>query len=336
MSPSSMSQANQCTRLFKHQEPNMSNNLALEWQKRTPKAHLDAVTSIRLSSVIFYPADTTTYDAVWVFLASLPSLERLAVRIEGCETQDEWATDQQRAMAAPIKKIQQTTLQSFDLIYNIGGTWFPDDYYLRIEYNGLNWDTFTIDRDMFPGLFEGLHPRCRVVGMNGFIFNRPVHDDMPTTAQLNNWFSWFSCNSAYGAEYPPGYDLDEVGPRHAAVSRALADGAAACGLGEKEYEAKQKEHARQEKFRLDEDYLSYENGGDGTLDDPLAWDLVELNRVAELNDPDTSWPLLGRWNFPEKPSWVKDGTLDKRHESPPMHCPERDGGEGSEYGSRRM
>lgn len=217
-------------------------------------------------------------------------------------------------MAAPIKKIQQSTLQSFDVVYNIGGTWFPDDYYLRITYNGLNWDTFTVDRDMFPVLFDGLHPRCRVVGMNGFIFNRPVRDDMPTTAQLNNWFSWFACSSAYGAEYPPGYDLQEVGPRHAAVARALADEAAACGLSKGEYQAKQKEHARQEKFRLDADYLSYENGGDGTLDDPLAWDLVELNRVAELNDPDTSWPRLGIWNFPEKPSWIKDATLAKPRE----------------------
>ncbi|KAJ2972669.1 hypothetical protein NQ176_g7028 [Zarea fungicola] len=148
---------------------------ALQWLRHIPKTHLDAITSVRLSGLY---ADSQEYKDVWETLSLLPNLQKLVVKIAGFDVHDSWDCNMpeefQEEISAPIKIVQQSTIQSFDIIVEIGSTWFPDDYYLRLDYNRLNWDTFSFDRGQFPTLFDGIHPRCRVIGMNGFILNRPL------------------------------------------------------------------------------------------------------------------------------------------------------------------
>ena len=214
--------------------------------------------------------------------------------VAGCEMDDTWSDGYPNA--APVLQVQQEAIQSFDLIFDIGGTWFPDDSYLKIDYNVLHWDTFTLNMAQLPAL-DGIHPRCRVIGMNGFILPRPVRDDMPTQKQLENWFSWFSCNSAYGYPEPEGYDYDEMGKQAAQNS-----------VSNEELEARR---AEGEKLRddLEMKYMY----GDGCNDDPETWDLVPLNRVSELM---AGREHRRRWVFPEKPSWIEHGTLEEPHVFP--------------------
>ncbi|KAJ3494869.1 hypothetical protein NLG97_g3795 [Lecanicillium saksenae] len=281
----------------------------LEWFRLTPKVHTDAITSVRLTGLCVVWPLPEDFKSAWTTLASLPNLRHIGARITGCELDEAWTLDEQTAMAEPMKEIQQSSLQSFDIIFNIGDTWFPDDYYIRISYNLLNWDMFSFDQAGFPSLFDGMHPRCRIIGMNGFIFNRPVRDDMPTREQLCNWMSWFCAHAAYGAIYPPGYDSDEVGGKYAA--------AAAAAENDEIDETAVLEKARDERERLQTEYLPDSVGEQAV--DPVAWDLAAINRVVDVLDSTPNrWPRAGRWTFPEKPSWIENGTLAKPHEFPPM------------------
>lgn len=289
-------------------------SFALQWLRHIPKTHLDAITSVRLTGLY---TDSQEYKGVWETLSLLPNLRKLAVKIAGFDVHDSWdcnmPEDFQEEISAPIRIVQQSTIQSFDCIVEIGSTWFPDDYYLRLDYNKLNWDTFSFDRRQFPTLFDGIHPRCRVIGMNGFILNRPVRDDMPTTAQLTNWISWFCCHAAYGAIYPPEYDVDEVGERYtAAAAAALAadrvNKEAGDGIIDCDLERVQEEKEELYRLYLDENAENY-NG------DPETWDIHAINRVVrQLECGPNAWPQLGKWHFPEKPSWIKDANLEEPHE----------------------
>lgn len=291
--------------------------LLLDWFRETPQVHTDAVTSVRLTGLCVGSPLSEDFKNTWTVVASLPNLRHLRARIAGCEFDEAWTPDDQVAMSAPMRKVQQRSLETFDIIFEIADTWFPEDYYLRISYNQLNWDMFSFEQAGFPSLFDGMHPRCRVIGMNGFIFNRPVRDDMPTRAQLCNWMSWFCAHAAYGAIYPTGYDTDEVGERYAAAAAAAEkDELADAALLE---QARDERESLLEQYRLDEEYEQRV--------DPTAWDLGAINRVAEaLDSSPNRWPRVGRWTFPEKPSWIEDGSLEKPHEFPPMEY----GGYGSD------
>lgn len=278
----------------------------LEWQGRTPRIHVDAITSVRLYGLAVTPQPQGMYNTAWEMLSLLPNLENLAVRIRGGRGAYDFEPHMQEEMSAPMKKIQQSTIKSFDVILNIEDTWFLDDYYLRIEYNGLRWKTFSLDKHKFPLLFDGMHPRCRVVGMQCFILDLPVRDDMPTMEHLYNWMSWFSCNPAFYSEDrdPPEYDWEEVGERFA-TAKAFAD-------KNPEHEERLQKQIGDERAELERKYLA---GGEGPNADPVNWDLIALNRVAELSDLGRNrWPRFGRWCYPEKPSWIKDGSLEKRNE----------------------
>lgn len=281
----------------------------LEWQRRTPQIHVDAITSVQLTGLAVTLPLSDDFQNVWEMLSRLPNLQSLAAKISGCETDDNWGPAIQEEISAPMKRVQQRSIQSYDVIFEIGDTWFPDDYYIRISYNKLHWSTFSFDKPKFPAFFDGLHPRCRVVGMNGFIFNQPVHDDMPTQEHLCNWMSWFCCHAAYGAIYPPDYDCDEVGEKYAA--------AAAFASENSEREEELKEQASEERSKLERQYLLDEDGPEA---DPIGWDLDAINRFTEMLDSGyDAWPRTGRWHYPEKPSWIENGSLEKPHEFPPMH-----------------
>ena len=182
-----------------------------DWLRTTPKIHLDVVTS--LSTKMFRPTseeEKDDYAQLWQSISIIPNLRKLSVQINDCGTYDDWYPESRLYLAGPIKCVQQKTLKKFDLIFQIDSDWFPDDCYLRINYNGLGWDTFLINREKYPA-FKGIHPRCRMIGINTFLHDHPVRDDMPTQAQLIQWMYYFSCAVAYDEPDPDGYDWDEVG-----------------------------------------------------------------------------------------------------------------------------
>lgn len=62
---------------------------------------------------------------------------------------------------------------------------------------------------------------------------------------------------------------------------------------------------------LNTKYMQSEQG-DGN---PETWDLATLNGVAVLmNRADDAKRDIGRWTYPERPSWLQDGELGKTHE----------------------
>lgn len=245
------------------------------------------------------------YKETWEVLSSLANLEKLFVMIGGCETAGSWEPNMLPEKANPVKLVQQKTIKTFDLIFGIYKTWFPGDDYMKIEYNKLQWDTFLLDLSKFPA-FDGIHPRCRVIGMNNAFIGRPLHDNMPTMDQLLNWFSWFSCNPAYGYLWPEGYDGDEIGSKETARRQKIAnitddDKIDRCLEG------------KELRDKLEAEY----GVGEHCNDDPETWDLAALTRAGDLIDDYAEDGEPGNWTFPEKPSWIQNGTLEQPHEFPP-------------------
>lgn len=235
--------------------------------------------------------DIKEYAKIWNVLSDLPSLKDLQVKIIGSQTQDEWDSTTLQRVLGPIKHVQQESLEQFDIVFDIQATWFPEDCYLRINYNCLRWDTFLIDQEKRPE-FKGIHLRCRVIGMQSFVTYHPILDDMPTEAELIQWLFYFSCNSAYGYDEPEGYDSDEVG------ESALR--------GVENWEERRDE-GRKLWDKLKEEYE--EIGG------REKWSNAAINRVVDMMDSENQRPMRYRWTYPERPSWIKEKT-DKVNSGP--------------------
>jgi hypothetical protein len=264
----------------------MPHGLVSKWARLTPKMHTDVVTSLRTS--LTRPCSEEEQDEcleTWETMAKLPNLTRLFVKMAGFETWDDWSLENQQKLAAGLEQIQQQGLKEFDLVFCIDGTWFPDDCYLRLSYNSLEWDTFLLDLQQH-GAFDGVHPRCRAVGMNGFLHNHPVLDDMPTKSELVEWIMHFSCNAAYGYPDPEGYDWDATGEsaRH----------------GVEDWEERRAEGQRERERLWDE----CDKDKDGASE---KWDWDAICRVADLLDSDNQRPNRWKWKYPERPGWIEPG-----------------------------
>ncbi|UNI25008.1 hypothetical protein JDV02_010717 [Purpureocillium takamizusanense] len=258
-------------------------DLLRKWSDITPAVHMNAVTSLR--TTLTRPEEgETEYQKVWELVSKLPNLRNLLVKIIGCETYDGWTPEIQEQVATPIKAVQQPCLETFDLVFVVEGTWFPDDCYLRLQYNGLEWDTFVMDQSQCPA-FKGVHPRCRMVGMKSFLHNHPITDNMPTEAELVRWICYFSCSCAYGSPDPEGYDWDEVGQ---SAQHGFADWEERIAEGRRQYQALMEERD--------------EIGGRG------KWNRADMNRIANLMDDNIQRPNRFKWKYPERPSWIKQTT----------------------------
>ena len=259
----------------------------LKWAARTPAVHIDVMTSLRTTLTRPDEGDAE-YSNVWKLVSKLPNLRKLMVKIIGCETYDGWTSQIQEQVAGPIKAVQQPGLENFDLVFLVEGTWFPDDCYLRLQYNGLQCDTFLMDQSHCPA-FQGIHPRCRMAGMKSFLHNHPIADDMPTEKELVRWICYFSCSRAYGLPDPDDYDWDEVGET--------------AHHGFPDWESRVQEGRRQ-MSALVKDY----DEGKGRE----KWDRTSINRVADLIDDNIQRPNRYKWKYPERPSWIKQATDEVR------------------------
>ncbi|KAK4084805.1 hypothetical protein Purlil1_10211 [Purpureocillium lilacinum] len=249
-------------------------DLMLKWAARTPAVHIDVMTSLRTTLTRPDEGDAE-YSNFWELVSKLPNLRKLMVKIIGT---GRWA-HQSRPAAG---------LENFDLVFLVEGTWFPDDCYLRLQYNGLQWDTFLMDQSHCPA-FQGIHPRCRMVGMKSFLHNHPIADDMPTEKELVRWICYFSCSRAYGLPDPDDYDWDEVGET--------------AQHGFPDWESRVQEGRRQ-MSALVKDY----DEGKGRE----KWDRTSINRVADLIDDNIQRPNRYKWKYPERPSWIKQATDEVR------------------------
>lgn len=242
----------------------------------------------------FDPDAISSYDATWKFIASLPNLKEIRLFITNCELPEVWEDDDLLdRVTRPMKYVKQRSVEYFDVIFKIDSTWFPDDCYMKISYNRLHWDTFTIDTDDLSA-FTDLHPACRIIGMNGFIVKRPVRDDMPSQSQLIGWFGWFSCNAAYGEDEPEGYDYRAMGEL-ATTSKEKEDRL-----------TKERARNREEGEKLREALETKYMYGKDRDNDPDHWDLRMIQDAAILLEPNPAPHELGDWFYPEKPSWIKD------------------------------
>lgn len=267
--------------------------LILLWAKQTPKMYHTALTCVTVTSMSFDAQNPKTYKEAWEFLAALSNLQSLSVFVAGKNDADLW-DDSLQEMAEPIAKVQQHTLTHFDLIFYITPTWFPDDCYLKINYNKLHWDTFSIDRAEYS-VFDGLHSKCRLIGMNGYLLYRPILQVLPTAQELTEWIECFSCNAAYGLDEPDGYDPDEIGEQAMAAQR-IKDAQPTESADDKGNEF---EKLRDE---LEDKYLY----GPDCDNDPEHWDLAAIDRLADHMEMPNSYFETPHWYYPEKPSWVTE------------------------------
>lgn len=252
-----------------------------DWSTITPRVHLSAIRSLRLTGISTPDSkDDESCSKIWQAVASLEQLKTLFVTVVFYETSDEWDQSNLEMLLNPIKQVQQRSLKQFDLVFSIYGTWFPEDCYLRIGYNGLRWESFLIDMEQFP-TFQGLHPSCRAVGLNGFLHNYAVRKDMPTESELVKWFYHFPCHQAYGEDPPDGYDSDEQG-------EFVHPGEDWC--------RQRRDEGRELQSKLEKEYMD--------TDDPQKWDVLEIQRAADLMDQATNWRF--KWQYPETPSWAQD------------------------------
>lgn len=266
------------------------------WAKQTPKIFHTALTCVTITSMSFDARNPETYQKTWEFLAALSNLQTLSVFVTSNNNADLWE-DSLQEMAEPTTKVQQHTLTHFDLIFDITPTWFPDDCYLKINYNKLHWDTFIIDRAEYS-VFDGLHSKCRLIGMNGYLLYRPIPQVLPTAQELTEWIECFSCNSAYGIDEPDGYDPDEIGEQAMAAQRI------------KDAPLTESAHANEEEFHklrdeLEDKYLY----GPDCDDDPEHWDLAAIDQLADHMEMPNTYLETPHWYYPEKPSWVAEDEL---------------------------
>lgn len=87
----------------------------LKWSKRTATTHINAITSLRLN---VEPCD----DAIWGAISSLPALKKLFIKIHSCDTDESWMPDESEKAAQAVKKVQQPSLERFDVVFNISDT----------------------------------------------------------------------------------------------------------------------------------------------------------------------------------------------------------------------
>ena len=261
-----------------------------DWIQRTPRIHSDAITSIRVTGGSFH--NRQDYKDAWNILASIPKLENLLFVILGCTTDKEWRPDALREVTTPIKTVQQETLQSFDVVFELPIAWFPDDEaQTKIIGNLLHYNNFLIDQDRFPA-FKGIHPRCRIIGGNAHLPGNPIRNDMPNMSELMNWFSWFPRNEVPDAHEVEGYSYFEIGSTEAA--RVQASNLSA----EEQAERQQRILELEEKLDLE---LKRNN-------DPETQGFKALNHALFQMDSGEGdeWP--SKWTFPERPSWIPEGT----------------------------
>lgn len=263
--------------------------LALEWFCKTPEVYHAAVRSITITAMTFSRQSPEPYTETWAYLATLSSLQYLRVFITSDDHHDMWQSSQSD-MARPILEVQQESIQQFDVVFDMSLAWLPPALSNTIVQNRLTWDAFSIDVAGYA-VFQGLHPKCRLIAINGTLISRPIHDTLPTAKDVFRWLNWFTSGEAQENLGLEGYHLFmELGAEAEAAQTDTRD---------------RRDEGMKLQAKLEKMYVYPSEHSD----DPEKWDLEVINHAATLLEgPASSW-LQSRWVYPERPSWAKDKEL---------------------------
>lgn len=260
----------------------------VDFVKVLPEAHLNAVECLRVT-VGWDPFDPDEWQRVWDTIASLPNLSTLRVSVVNCDLPTRWKADTLPPVADPIKAVQQESIDKFDLLFGVGAAWFEHQYADHMYWSGLNWDAFLVDFEWYAE-FEGVHPKARVMCVNGFKTHHPVRDELPTMMDMLEWIDGFEYNPDYELETKEDYEL---GPRAKAFKEV-----------QDKMTTEDREKMSQDVQRLVRELRDKYVEDKGHVEGPDGWDWDTFKRLSELADSvNATAQDIGRWTYPEKPEW---------------------------------
>ncbi|KAL3442296.1 hypothetical protein BJX65DRAFT_287090 [Aspergillus insuetus] len=175
--------------------------------RKTPMCHLNALRSLRLITTILPPAQhlnsraysmfQSLYVGAWQAIAGLPNLQSLLVTSTYAFAMSREDIMRNADFINPMKTVQQRGLERFDIVLQLTQAFFPRDVGDVIRDRNLLWECLVIETGAAgaggsAGLWEGIHPVCRLIGMNVAMKHAPVPRQILGEKELMAWIDQFA------------------------------------------------------------------------------------------------------------------------------------------------
>ncbi|KAL3485010.1 hypothetical protein BJX62DRAFT_243401 [Aspergillus germanicus] len=173
--------------------------------RKTPMCHLNALRSLRLITTIRPPAEhlneraysmfQSLYIGAWQAISGLPNLQSLFVTSTYAFLMSRETIMQSADFINPMKVVQQRGLKRFDIVLQLTQAFFPRDVGDIVRDRKLLWECFEIETagaDESAGLWEGMHPASRLIGMNVAMKHAPVSSQILGESELMAWIDQFA------------------------------------------------------------------------------------------------------------------------------------------------
>jgi hypothetical protein len=135
------------------------------------------------------------YVGAWQAIAGLPSLQSLFVTSTYAFLMSREAIMRNADFINPMKAVQQRGLKHFDIVLQLTQAFFPRDVGDIVRDRQLLWECFEIETagaDESAGLWQGVHPSCRLIGMNVAMKHAPVSRQILGEKELMAWIDQFA------------------------------------------------------------------------------------------------------------------------------------------------
>jgi hypothetical protein len=172
--------------------------------RKTPMCYLNALRSLRLITTLVppkqpltsrvYPIVKSQYIGAWQAIAGLPNLQSLLVTSTYAFVMSRDHLLQDADFINPMKAVQQHGLKHFDVVLHVTQVFFPRNAQNSLRQHKLLWESFEIETagaDGSAGLWEGMHPVCRLIAMNVAMKHAPVRGRILAERDLMAWVDQF-------------------------------------------------------------------------------------------------------------------------------------------------
>ncbi|KIA75968.1 hypothetical protein HK57_00236 [Aspergillus ustus] len=194
--------------------------------RKTPMCHLNALRSLRLLTSLIPPWKSSTahvyklvrsqYIGAWEAIAGLPNLQSLLVTTNHAFVTSKDEIMRQADLILPMKVVQRRKLKHFDVVLHVSIAFFPRHLAATIRERKLLWECFEIETAAGGGggdrvsakLWDGMHPRCRLIAMNAAMKNAAVPRQALAERDLFAWIKQFGTASSGRAFYSSNAMLD--------------------------------------------------------------------------------------------------------------------------------
>jgi hypothetical protein len=135
------------------------------------------------------------YVGAWQAISGLPNLQSLFVTSTYAFLMSREAIMRSADFINPMKVVQQRGLKHFDIVLQLTLAFFPRDVGGIVRNRKLLWECFEIETasdDESAGLWDNMHPACRLIGMNVAMKHAPVSSQILGEKELMAWIDQFA------------------------------------------------------------------------------------------------------------------------------------------------